>query len=77
VVDAIGRHHEADHGASHLVLDAVVIANLVAKTIQVGLGAEGLNLSLDLASLRRLDVDFQVFGLMCLQTHTWLAELAG
>jgi hypothetical protein len=41
VTDAIARHHDRQLGQSTPVLDAVVIANLVAKNIGVGLGAEG------------------------------------
>jgi len=39
VTDAIARHHDAQLGTSTPVLDAVVIANMVAKNIGVGLGA--------------------------------------
>jgi putative nucleotidyltransferase with HDIG domain len=75
VTDAIARHHDADLGASTPVLDAVVIANMVAKNIGVGLGAEGFNLAVDSACVDRLGLDFTRFARVCLQTDTWLQEL--
>jgi putative nucleotidyltransferase with HDIG domain len=75
VTDAIARHHDADLGASTPVLDAVVVANMVAKNIGVGLGAEGFNLSVDSACVGRLGLDFTRFARVCLQTDTWLQEL--
>jgi putative nucleotidyltransferase with HDIG domain len=75
VADAICRHHEPHLGQSTVVLDAVVVANLVAKTIEVGLGAEGLNFALDVAAFQRLRLDFAAFGRVCLLADTWLKEL--
>jgi putative nucleotidyltransferase with HDIG domain len=75
VTDAIARHHDKDLGESTPVLDAVVIANMVAKNIGAGLGAEGFNLTVDGACVRRLRLDFTSFARICLQTDTWLREL--
>jgi len=75
VTDAIARHHDSHLGASTPVLDAVVIANMVAKNIGVGLGAEGFNLSVDSECVRRMGLDFTRFARVCLQTDTWLREL--
>ena len=75
VTDAIARHHDAHLGASNPVLDAVVIANMVAKNIGMGLGAEGFNLAVDRECVRRLGLDFTRFARVCLQTDTWLREL--
>jgi putative nucleotidyltransferase with HDIG domain len=75
VTDAIARHHDADLGASSPVLDAVVIANMVAKNIGAGLGAEGFNLSVDSECVRRMGLDFTRFARVCLQTDAWLREL--
>jgi putative nucleotidyltransferase with HDIG domain len=75
VTDAIARHHDAHLGASTPVLDAVVIANMVAKNIGMGLGAEGFNLAVDSECVRRLGLDFTRFARVCLQTDTWLREL--
>lgn len=75
VTDAIARHHDAQLGTSTPVLDAVVIANMVAKNIGVGLGAEGFNLAVDSECVHRLGLDFTRFARVCLQTDTWLREL--
>jgi HD-like signal output (HDOD) protein len=75
VTDAIARHHDKHLGRSTRVLDAVVIANVVAKNIGVGLGAEGFNLTVDSECVRRLGLDFTKFARICLQTDTWLREL--
>jgi putative nucleotidyltransferase with HDIG domain len=65
VRDAIKRHHESPLKNSHPVLDTVVIANLVAKTMATGLGAEGLNFSVDELVRRRLSLDFNGFCRIC------------
>jgi putative nucleotidyltransferase with HDIG domain len=75
VTDAIARHHDRQLGTSTPVLDAVVIANLVAKNIGVGLGAEGFNLAVDSGCVRRLGLDFTRFARICLQTDMWLRDL--
>jgi putative nucleotidyltransferase with HDIG domain len=75
VTDAIARHHDRQLGRSTPVLDAVVIANVVAKNIGVGLGAEGFNLTVDSGCVRRLGLDFTRYARICLQTDTWLREL--
>jgi putative nucleotidyltransferase with HDIG domain len=75
VTDAIRRHHDKELGRSTPVLDAVVIANMVAKNIGAGLGAEGFNLTVDHGAVTRLGIDFTRFARICLQTDTWLAEL--
>jgi putative nucleotidyltransferase with HDIG domain len=75
VTDAIARHHDAYLGTSTPVLDAVVIANMVAKNIGMGLGAEGFNLAVDSECVNRLGLDFTRFARVCLQTDTWLREL--
>ncbi len=74
VADAIARHHE-HHPAASSVLDAVVVANVVAKSIGTGLGAEGLNFSFDVASAARLGLDFRAVARVCLRTDNWLREL--
>jgi putative nucleotidyltransferase with HDIG domain len=75
IIDAIRRHHSPPFTDATVVLDAVTLANAVAKTIGAGLGAEGLNLTLDNASYHRLGIDFRTFGRACLQTHAWLEEM--
>lgn len=75
VTDAIARHHEFPLPAGSTVLDAVVTANFVAKTIGIGLGAEGLNLHVDQEALRRLGLDFEAFCRVCARTTGRVAEL--
>jgi putative nucleotidyltransferase with HDIG domain len=75
ITDAIERHHDAELPESTPVLDAVVTANLVAKTIGVGLGMEGMNLHVDMECPQRLGLDFESFGRVCIQTTIWLDEV--
>jgi putative nucleotidyltransferase with HDIG domain len=75
ITDAIERHHDAELVNSNPVLDAVVTANLVAKTIGMGLGAEGLNLRVDMSCPRRLGLDFESFSRVCVQTTMWIDEV--
>lgn len=73
--EAIGRHHDTVIGGGTPMLDAVVVANLVAKSVGAGLGAEGLNLSVDSHSAARLGVTYPVFARVCLRTEERLREL--
>ncbi len=75
IVDAIGRHHSPPFANPTVVLDAVAMANVVAKTIETGLGAEGLNFAVDAGSYQRLGIDFATFGRVCLQSDAWLREM--
>lgn len=68
VAFAIRHHHDRDLAGSSPVLDAVVLANLVAKTVGTGLGAEGLNFTVDASCHRRLGLTFESFGRICLAT---------
>lgn len=75
ITDAIERHHDAVLEHPTPVIDAVITANLIAKTIGVGLGGEGLNLRIDMSCPRRLGLDFESFSRVCIQTTTWLDEI--
>ena len=75
IVEAIRRHHSPPFDNPTVVLDVVAMANVVAKTIETGLGAEGLNFTVDPGSYQRLGLDFAAFGRVCLQTQTWLQEM--
>jgi putative nucleotidyltransferase with HDIG domain len=75
IIDAIRRHHSPPFSTPTVELDAVAMANVVAKTIETGLGAEGLNFTVDPGSYRRLGLDFTAFGRVCIQTQTWLREV--
>lgn len=75
ITDAIARHHEPVLEQASLTLDAVVIANLAAKAIGTGLGAEGMDIHIDDRSHRRLRLDFAGFSRVCIQTMVWLKEV--
>jgi putative nucleotidyltransferase with HDIG domain len=75
IVEAIRDHHSPPFANPTVVLDAVAMANVVAKTIEAGLGAEGLNFAIDPGSYRRLGIDFATFGRVCLTTDAWLRQV--
>ena len=75
IVEAIRYHHAPGFGTPAVMTYTVAMANLVAKTIGTGLGAEGLNLHIDPQTYRRLGINFSSFGRVCLQTEEWLREL--
>jgi len=77
LVDAIARHHAVPLTDSTPVLDAVVVANRVAKTLGVGAGAEGLDFALEAPSAERLGLDHPAFARVCLRTEEWLVALLG
>ncbi|MDM7916196.1 MAG: HDOD domain-containing protein [Candidatus Eisenbacteria bacterium] len=75
VVVAIEQHHMSPPTDPATIVDTVVIANLIAKTIGVGLGAEGMDFRIDIRhSVDRLGIG--VNGLMraCAQTAFWVEE---
>ena len=75
IIYAIEHHHTSPIERPTPTLDAVVVANLVAKTIGTGLGAEGMDLRLDDQFDRRLRLDFAAFSRVSMQTLTWLKEV--
>lgn len=76
ITETIRRHHSPPFANPTVVLDTVAIANVVAKTVAVGLGAEGLNFAVDPGSYQRLGLDFATFGRVCLQSEAWLRAVA-
>jgi putative nucleotidyltransferase with HDIG domain len=73
---AIERHHEAAPAEPDLMLDAVVLANLTAKTVGVGLGAAGMNYRSDIAGAKlRIGLTPEGFERVCAQTATWVQDL--
>jgi HD-like signal output (HDOD) protein len=74
ITEAIERHHESPAQSPSSILDAVIVANLVAKTIGAGVGPEGVQLRTDPGSLRRLGLDFLAFCRVCAQTAVWLQD---
>lgn len=77
ITQAIARHHDGPDAPADPVLDTVMVANVVAKTVEAGLGAEGLNFAVDRAAYRRLGLDFAAFGRICLATEAGLRQLEG
>jgi putative nucleotidyltransferase with HDIG domain len=75
--ESIARHHEVPLRDSTPIIDAVVMANMVAKTLGTGLGAEGLDLCVDRGCRDRLKLDFTKFSHVCINTLTALEELRG
>jgi putative nucleotidyltransferase with HDIG domain len=77
VVDAVARHHDPEPEEPGAILDTLVLSNLVAKTVGVGLGAEGMNLEVDADLRRRMGFRFEDFGRICSRTATGMEELMG
>ena len=58
------------------MLDAVVLANLAAKTVGIGLGAAGMNYRADIAGAKsRVGLTHEGFERVCVQTATWVQDL--
>jgi putative nucleotidyltransferase with HDIG domain len=73
---AIEMHHQLQIEHENAMMATVTLANLTAKSICVGLGAEGMNLKIDfLAALRRLDLSVESFERVCIHTHSQLDEI--
>jgi putative nucleotidyltransferase with HDIG domain len=73
---AIERHHDPAPAETDLMLDAVVLANLTAKTVGVGLGAAGMNYRADIAGAKtRIGLTPEGFERVCAQTATWVEDL--
>jgi putative nucleotidyltransferase with HDIG domain len=77
MVEAIEHHHDSPIVEASVFTDAVVVANLVAKSIGVGLGAEGMNFNVDPGLSQRLGLSFPGFSRVCIQTAAWLKEIRG
>jgi putative nucleotidyltransferase with HDIG domain len=76
VTEAIHLHHSAPLHDPQITVDVVILSNLAAKTIGVGLGAEGMNLRTDSAKSReRISLSVEGFERVCAQTAFWLSGL--
>ena len=76
ITNAIERHHRVPVTEADPTLDAVMLANLAAKSVGVGLGAAGMNMRVDYAGSRgRLGLSMEGFERTCAQTALWVAEL--
>ena len=75
IVHAIERHHDAPVLEPTPMLDGVMLANLVAKTLGTGLGAEGMNFESDPECWRRQGVTFARFCRVCARTSLRVESL--
>lgn len=62
------HHHPHRENVASPALDAVHIANAVAKTIGTGLGVEGMNMVVDSESVRALGLSVESLEALCAQT---------
>lgn len=75
IIEAIEFHHQVIPGGGGLLLDAVMLSNYATKTMGIGLGAEGFNLSVDFSGSReRLGLSADAFERACAQAAFWVAE---
>ncbi len=75
ITHAIEHHHDPAPAKPTPMLNAVMVANLVTKTLGVGLGAEGLNLNPDKRLSQRLGITFKTFCQLCVNTASKLPAL--
>lgn len=76
IAHAIEQHHRVPVQSEDPVLDAVMLANLAAKSIGTGLGAAGMNFCVDYAgSRKRLGLTMESFERVCAQALIWLNDL--
>jgi putative nucleotidyltransferase with HDIG domain len=75
IIRAIEEHHIVPIREPDPTLDTVMLANLVAKTVGTGLGAEGMNFEIDLQAPRRLGIDNFAFDRVALRTSLRLSSL--
>jgi putative nucleotidyltransferase with HDIG domain len=73
---AIERHHDVPVSHPDPMIDAVMLANLAAKSAGLGLGAAGMKMRVDYCGSReRLSLTMQGFERTCAQMAVWVAEL--
>jgi putative nucleotidyltransferase with HDIG domain len=72
---AIRHHHDCETTHDSRLLDTVMLANVVAKMVGCGLGAEGLNFGVSATIHERLSLDFEVFARICLTTQDGIRDL--
>ena len=76
IAHAIECHHQMTQDEADPVLDAVMLANLAAKSLGAGLGADGMNFCIDYTGSRqRLGLKVESFERACAQTAIWLNDL--
>jgi putative nucleotidyltransferase with HDIG domain len=75
IVQAIEQHHAESPQGDNLTVDAVMVANLTAKSVGAGLGAEGMNLQIDSRAIcERVGLTVKGFQRVCAQTAIWLLD---
>lgn len=76
ISSAIEHHHDYPVGSTDILLNIVMVANLAAKSIGTGLGAEGFNIKIDLSGCHeRLGLSYIGFERVCAQTALDLSNL--
>lgn len=76
VANAIQLHHSTPLFDPPITVDVVILSNLAAKSIGIGLGAEGMNLRTDFRKSReRISLSIEGFERVCAQTAVWLSGL--
>jgi len=75
VVLAIEQHHRVVSRGNGRLVDAVMLANYATKSIGIGLGAEGFNMTIDFTGSReRLGISIEGFERACARAALWIAE---
>jgi putative nucleotidyltransferase with HDIG domain len=72
---AIAVHHQVPLLDPTPMTDCVMLSNIVAKTVGVGVGAEGMNMYADQGCMRRLGLGFNTFGKICSEVMTLMDGL--
>lgn len=75
ITRAIEEHHQVPIKEPTRMGDTVQLANLVAKNLGAGLGAEGMNFQFDLGTPDRLGLDCADFAGICRQTYERMAAV--
>ena len=76
IIQTIEEHHRVPSPDQGPMLDAVMLANLAAKSVGVGLGAAAMNMWIDYSGSRqRLGLTVEGFERVCAQTAFWVIEL--
>ncbi len=74
LIDVIAHHHDDPVEQPTPILDVVMVGNYISKTIGVGLGAQGMNVHLDEASMERLGLTYEEFCGITAETAIELRE---
>ena len=76
IARAIASHHDASNDSTEPLTDAVMLANLAAKSLGAGMGADGMNFRIDYSRSReKLGLTVEAFERACAQASIWLNEL--